>query len=86
MQRNSSKAKAHLELNEGSDVKGTKKCFCKHIIGKRKAKENVGPLLNGAGSMVTHDMGKAEMLNIFFSLAFFSKTGLQKSEAPETRV
>ncbi|GAB0180066.1 mitochondrial enolase superfamily member 1 [Grus japonensis] len=42
------KAKAHLELNLARDVKDNKKGFFKYISSKRKARENVGPLLNEA--------------------------------------
>lgn len=45
----------------------------------------MGPLLDGAAAIVTHDMEKAEVLNALFTSVFSSKTGLQKSEAPETK-
>ena len=48
-------------------------------------RENVGPLLNGAGALVTQDMEKAEVLNAAFASVFTGKTGLQESQAPETR-
>lgn len=73
------KAKAHLELNVARDAKGNKKGFCKYLCGKRKTREIVGPQLNGAGALVTQDMGKAEVLNAFFT----SKTSLQESKTPE---
>jgi len=74
-----------VDLNVAQDAKGHKKGFCKNINGKRKAGENVGPLLNGAGAMVTQDIEKAEVLNATFSSVFTSRTGLQTSEPPETR-
>ncbi|KAK4810509.1 hypothetical protein QYF61_004289 [Mycteria americana] len=64
------KAKAHLELNLVRDVKGDKKGFCGFIISKRKTRENVGLLLNGAGDLVTQDMEKAEVLSAFFASVF----------------
>ncbi|KAK4806988.1 hypothetical protein QYF61_000317 [Mycteria americana] len=76
------KAKADLELNQARDVKGNKKGFYKHI---RRNRENVGPLLNGAGDLVTQDMEKTEVLNAFFAPIVASKTSLQKVQAPETR-
>lgn len=35
--------------------------------------------------MVIQDVGKAEILNAFFTLVFTSKTGLQKCQTLETR-
>lgn len=34
---------------------------------------------------MTNDTENAEVLNVFFASAFTSNTGLQKSQAPETR-
>lgn len=47
------RAKDHLELNLAKDVKDNKKGFSKCIGNKRKTRESVGPLLNGAGDLVT---------------------------------
>lgn len=44
------KAKAHMDLNLARDVKGNKKSFYKYISSKRKMKEYVSLLLNGAGN------------------------------------
>jgi len=49
------KAKAHLELKLARDVKNNKKGFFNYISSKRKAMDNVGPLLNEAGVLVTED-------------------------------
>jgi len=74
------KLKAHLELNLVRDVKGNKKGFFKYIGDKRKAREKVSLLLNGAGVPVTQDKEKA-----FFASVFSSKASLQESQVPETR-
>lgn len=42
-----------------------KKRFYKYINSKRKTKENMGPLLNGAGALVTKDTEEPEVLNAF---------------------
>lgn len=42
--------KASLELNLVRDTKGNKKCFYRYRSSKRKTRENVGMLLNGAGT------------------------------------
>jgi len=59
------KAKAHLELKLARDVKNNKKGFFNSISSKRKARANVGPLLDEAGVLVTEDAEKAELLNAF---------------------
>ena len=42
-------------------------------------------LLNEAGALVTQDMERVEVPNAFFTSVFASKTGLQESQALETR-
>ncbi|PKU46434.1 hypothetical protein llap_3283 [Limosa lapponica baueri] len=58
------KAKADLEFNLAKDVRGKRKGFYKYINSKRKTRENMNPLLNGAGELVTKDTGKAKVLKI----------------------
>jgi len=79
------KAKAHLELKLARDVKNKKKGFCNYISSKRKARDNVGPLLNEAGVLVTEDAEKAELLNACFASVFSANAGPQESQAPEVR-
>jgi len=79
------KAKAHLELNLARDVKNKKKGFFNYISSKRKAKDNVGRLLNEAGVLVKEDAEKAELLNAFFASVLIAKTGPQESQDPEVR-
>lgn len=47
------KAKIHLELNLAKDVKGNRKGFYKYTCSKRKTRENMASLLNGAGPLLT---------------------------------
>lgn len=66
------KAKAHLEFNLAGDIKNKsdEKCFCSCISHKRETTENVSPLLNGTGGLVTESMEHTEMFNIFSILSF----------------
>ncbi|PKU31509.1 rna-directed dna polymerase from mobile element jockey-like [Limosa lapponica baueri] len=74
-------AKASLELKLARDVKVNKKVFFNYIGGKRKTRENVGPLLNEMGAMVTEDAEKAELLNATFASVF---TAQASPQAPQT--
>jgi len=79
------KAKTHLELKLARGVKHNKKGFFNYISRKRKSRDNVGPLLNEVGALVTEDAEKVELLNVFFAAVFSVKAGTQESQAPEVR-
>lgn len=79
------KAKSEMELNLARDVKDSKKTFCKYIGDKRQTKENVGPLLNELGDLVTQDIEKVDVPYVRLSLVFTSKTRLQESQTLEIR-
>lgn len=49
------KAKAGLELHLKRSVHSNNKRFCEHINIKRKTRENMGPLLNGAVKLVRNN-------------------------------
>jgi len=55
-----------MELKLSRDVKHNKKGFCKDTGNKRKTRENVGPLLNKTGGLVTQDTEEAEVVNVSF--------------------
>lgn len=59
-----------------------KKGFCRCISSKRNAEENVGPLLSGAGDLLTEDTEIAEALSAAFVSAFTGRTCLQAFEVP----
>ncbi|KAK4824609.1 LOW QUALITY PROTEIN: hypothetical protein QYF61_016878 [Mycteria americana] len=54
------KAKAQLELNLATVVRDNKKCFYKYSNNKKRAKENLPPLLDAGGNIATKDEEKAE--------------------------
>ena len=64
-----------------------KKCFYKHINRKRRAKENLHPLLDVVGNMTTGDKEEAEILNAFFTSAFNSQTSYpQGTQLPDLEI
>ncbi|GAB0203562.1 mitochondrial enolase superfamily member 1 [Grus japonensis] len=67
------KAKALIEISLAREVKDNKKSFYRYVSDKRKRRENVGPLRNETGDLVTQDMEKAEVLNDFFASVFTGK-------------
>lgn len=65
------KAKAWLELKPARNVKGIKKGFYKYSISKRKAKENMCPLLTGAQNLIAKDIKKTKELSAFLASVFY---------------
>ncbi|KAK1207000.1 LIN1 transcriptase, partial [Pygoscelis papua] len=76
------KAKAQLERNLAAVVKDNKKSFYKYINDKKRAKENLHPLLDAGGNVVTEDEEKAEVLNAFFASVFNRQTSYPQGTRP----
>lgn len=79
------KLKSQVELNVVMHVKDNKKGFCKYTGDKRKARENMGPLLNETGDLVTQDRENVEDSSASFASAFTSKTSFQESQVSGSR-
>ncbi|GAB0201665.1 tenascin-X [Grus japonensis] len=77
------KAKALVELKSARDIKDKKKMFYRYISDKKKMRENVGPLWNEIGDLVTWDMEKAEVLNDFFASVFTGKGSSHAAQVTE---
>lgn len=78
------KAKAHLKLSLEGNKKYHKMGFYKYTDIKRKTRENMAPLLNSVGNLVTKYVEKAELPNAIFASVSTSKICLQKYQAPAT--
>lgn len=66
-------------LNLEMDVKGNRRGFYKYRKGKRKTKENMGPVLHEARDLVTQDVEKAVGMNTTFTSVNIRHTSLQVS-------
>ncbi|KAK4809857.1 hypothetical protein QYF61_021317 [Mycteria americana] len=76
------RAKAELELNLAAAVKANKNHFFKYISSKRRAKENLQPLVDRGGNTVTKAEEKAEVLNAFFASVFNSRAECSMGTQP----
>ncbi|GAB0205238.1 mitochondrial enolase superfamily member 1 [Grus japonensis] len=76
------KAKALTEISLARDVKDNKKSFYRYVSDKKRARENVGPLRNEMGDLVTQDMEKAEVL---FASVFTGKCLSHTAQVAEGR-
>jgi hypothetical protein len=63
-------AKRHMEQRLAKDKTGNKKPFFNYVRKKTKTRENVGPLKDGSGQMITEPEQMAEELNRCFSDVF----------------
>ncbi|GAB0183728.1 mitochondrial enolase superfamily member 1 [Grus japonensis] len=80
------KAKALIELNLARDVKDNKKSLYRYVSDKRRTRENVGPLWNETGDLVTQDVEKAEVLNDLFASVFTGKSLSHTAQVTEGKV
>lgn len=77
------KAKTHPELNQDTSW-ATHMSIYKSTSCKRKTRVNVSLLLTMPGDLVTKNMKKTEVLNVFSALDFTDKICLQEPQAPAT--
>lgn len=69
---------------KGTDVKGNREWFYKDINSKRRAKENLPPLLGTGGNIVTKGEEKAEIISLALQMSQRVSTaeGIQSSDHP----
>jgi len=79
------KDKVHLELNLARYVKRNRKKFYRYLSSKNKARINVGLLLNVARNLVSKDMQKTGILNVFSIFVFTCMNYLNVSQGPMSR-
>ncbi|GAB0205741.1 mitochondrial enolase superfamily member 1 [Grus japonensis] len=79
------KAKALTEISLARDAKDNKKSFYRYVSEKRRTRENVGPLRNETGDLVTQDTEKAEVLNDFLASVFTGKRLSHTAQVTEGR-
>ncbi|GAB0204607.1 mitochondrial enolase superfamily member 1 [Grus japonensis] len=79
------KTKALIEISLARDVKDNKKSFYRYVSDKRRMRENVGPLRNETGDLVTQDVEKAEVLNDLFASVFTGKCLSHTAQVTEGR-
>lgn len=72
-----------MELNLAKDLKINKKFFFKYTSRKRNSRQNVGPLQNEVGVLMTEDTEEVELLNVTFASGFNAKASPQSLEVRE---
>lgn len=80
------RAKPQLELYLATAIKENFKCFYRYISNKRRAKENLCPLLVAEVNIVTKDKGKAKVFTTHFASVLIVRLLLIPSSTIESFV
>ena len=67
------KSKRSFEDKLANDIKNDSKSFYAYVRSKQKVRDNVGPLKNSAGNVISGGFQMAEDLNEYFSSVFTKK-------------
>jgi len=81
-ERKSERQKAQLELRVATVVRDNKKCICKNINNKKRAKESLHPVFDAGRNVATKDEEKTEVLHAFFASVFNSQTSYSHGIQP----
>ena len=69
-QKENENAKRYYEQNLAANIKKDSKSFFAYIRSKQRTKDNVGPLKDSIGRIITDDREAANILNEYFSSVF----------------
>lgn len=83
--KNLRKAKAQLQLNLATAMRGKKNGFYRYINNKRKAKENVHPLFDAVKNIAVQYAEKGEIFSAFFASIFNNKIHYAEGIQPSDR-
>ena len=78
------KSNRHFELKLAKNIKSDSRSFYAYVRSKQNVRDNVGPLEDNAGDIITEGILIAEELNMHFSSVFTGEDTISLS-VPETK-